>query len=128
MSIPSTQTAPIINIYWGNYVPWNISYKDSAGVAISLVGKTILFTAKTLKTDPDSAAIIKKAVSSHVNAAAGLSFMALDPVDTQIVMGTKTRVSLFFDFTIISTGTANPITFNSGILNVDLPATQRTSA
>lgn len=62
----------------------DIIYKKN-GVAATLVGATIRFTVKTVEYDTnvtDSTAVITKNITSHTNAAAGLSLITIDPTDT----------------------------------------------
>jgi len=68
----------------GQSYDFGITYKKN-GVAASLVGATIYFTIKNVEYDSntsDTSATIKKDVTSHVDAAAGLSNVHLDPSDT----------------------------------------------
>lgn len=70
---------------------YTISYRHRLnGVAASLVGATIFFTVKAKEFDADitdANAVIKKDVTSHTDAAAGLSAIALTPTDTNITPG-----------------------------------------
>lgn len=62
----------------------DVEYKDN-GVAASLVGATVRFTVKSTEYDSsadDSTALITKNVTSHTDAAAGLSMITIDPTDT----------------------------------------------
>jgi hypothetical protein len=53
----------------------------------SLVGATVQFTMKPVESDQvsnDSSATVKKDVTSHVNAAGGISSVSIAPVDTAL--------------------------------------------
>lgn len=62
----------------------DVAYKDN-GLPASLVGATVRFTVKSTEYDSstdDSTAVITKDVTSHVDAAGGISAVIIDPVDT----------------------------------------------
>jgi hypothetical protein len=68
----------------GTTVTIDVVYTKN-GVAATLAGATIRFTVKTVEYDTsttDSTAVITKNVTSHTNAAAGLSAIILNPADT----------------------------------------------
>lgn len=69
------------------------------GVAASLVGATIRFTIKSHEYDADmvdSTALVAKNVTSHTNAAAGLSTIPILPTDTDDIVPGK----YFFDIKV----------------------------
>lgn len=79
-----------INVYRGTTYEFSYAHTDSAGAAVSLVGCTIYFTVKSAEFDSDAtdaAAAIKKTISSHDNAAAGLSSWRINDADTYIEPG-----------------------------------------
>jgi len=51
----------------------DVSVKDADGTAYNLTGATLFLTVKNALTDADSAAVIRKEVTSHSNAAGGIS-------------------------------------------------------
>jgi hypothetical protein len=51
----------------------DVSVKDADGTAYNLTGSTLFLTVKNTLTDVDSAAVIRKEVTSHSNATGGLS-------------------------------------------------------
>ncbi len=58
------------------------NFKDSAGVVVPLTGKTLTVTAKKSLEDADSDAVFQKAVTSHTNAAGGVTTVSLTSMDT----------------------------------------------
>jgi hypothetical protein len=122
MSVLSNLEAPIIDMYRGNYKPWNIAVTKSDGTAYNLTGMGIDFMAKADRQDDDEDALITKSVTVHTNAVAGLSYMELLPADTNAIdMLGKNRRSLYFDFSLYSLTLGNTVTFNSGILQLNMP-------
>lgn len=62
------------------------------GVAATLVGATIRFTIKTVEFDAitnDSTAVVTKNVTSHTNAAGGISSITINPTDTATLVPGK---------------------------------------
>jgi hypothetical protein len=59
----------------------DVSVKDADGTAYNLTGATLFLTVKSALTDADSAAVIRKEVTSHSNAAGGLSHFDLLTTD-----------------------------------------------
>jgi hypothetical protein len=55
----------------------DVSVKQSDGTAYDLTGATLFLTVKNALTDADSAAVIRKEVTAHDNAAGGLSHFDL---------------------------------------------------
>ncbi len=58
------------------------NFKDAAGVAVPLTGKTLTVTAKKSLEDADSKAVFQKTVTSHTNAAGGVTTVSLTTTDT----------------------------------------------
>ena len=59
------------------------------GVAASLVGATVQFTLKPVESDQvsnDASATVMKDVTTHVNAALGLSSISIEPADTALAL------------------------------------------
>jgi hypothetical protein len=59
----------------------DVSVKDADGAAYNLTGSTLFLTVKNELTDADSAAVIRKEVTSHSNAAGGISHFDLLTTD-----------------------------------------------
>jgi hypothetical protein len=79
-----------IEVYRGTSYPVIYNHTDSSGTAVALTGKTLYFTVKADKYDTsadDSTALIKKTVTSHTNAAGGVSGFTLADTDTYIEPG-----------------------------------------
>lgn len=79
-----------IDIYRGTSYPVIYNHTDSAGGSVPLTGKTLYFTVKADKYDTsatDATAIINKTVTSHTDAAAGVSGFTLTDVDTYVEPG-----------------------------------------
>jgi hypothetical protein len=59
----------------------DVTVKDASGAAYNLTGATLFLTVKNALTDADSAAVIRKEVTSHDNATGGLSHFDLATTD-----------------------------------------------
>jgi hypothetical protein len=59
----------------------DVSVKQANGDAYDLTGATLFLTVKNALTDADSAAVIRKEVTAHDNAAGGLSHFDLLTTD-----------------------------------------------
>ena len=59
----------------------DVAVKDADGAAYNLTGATLFLTVKNALTDADSAAVIRKEVTSHSNAAGGISHFDLLTTD-----------------------------------------------
>jgi hypothetical protein len=55
----------------------DVTVKQANGTAYNLTGATLFLTVKNALTDADSAAVIRKEVTSHDNAAGGISHFAI---------------------------------------------------
>lgn len=76
-----------ITIPRGDDRSYNITIKDAEGAAINITGYTVFFTVKKIPTTnhpTDDNAVIKKVITSHVNAAQGITSVSLSRVDTKI--------------------------------------------
>jgi hypothetical protein len=78
-----------LNIQKGNPYSATITVTGSDGNAYDLTGKTVFFTLKHLgdETANDDAALIKKSITVHTNAAGGITVLTLDTTDTSQVFG-----------------------------------------
>ncbi len=81
-------TGTTIEIVRGDDRLLNLTFTDDNGNAIDLTGGTVFFTVKKQKNDLDADAIITKTVTSHTNAAGGLSQIDLTNSDTNITAQT----------------------------------------
>lgn len=68
-------------------VAFEITFKDSDGVAIDITGATVFFTVKKRITDPDSEAVISKTITSFTDPTNGLATLQLSNTDTDITPG-----------------------------------------
>jgi hypothetical protein len=71
-----------LSIYQGDTASMVFNFKDGAGVVVPLTGKTLTVTAKKSLEDADSDAVFQKAVTSHTNAAGGVTTVSLTSMDT----------------------------------------------
>jgi len=78
-----------LTIQRGNPYSATITITDATGAAYNLTGKTVFFTIKHLNDEAadDAAAVIKKDITSHVNAAGGITALALSAADTLQIAG-----------------------------------------
>lgn len=76
-------TASQADLTWtrGDSGRLDVTVKDTNGTAYNLTGATLFLTVKNALTDADSAAVIRKEVTSHDNAAGGLSHFDLATTD-----------------------------------------------
>jgi hypothetical protein len=79
MSCPSTQ--PDLTWTRGDSGRLDVTVKESDGTAYDLTGATLFLTVKNALTDADSAAVIRKEVTSHDDAEAGESHFDLLTTD-----------------------------------------------
>lgn len=110
------------NIDRGTTFTIDIVYKKN-GVAASLAGATIRFTVKSVEYDDsttDSTAVIAKNVTSHTNAAAGLSSILINPTDTATLTPGKYR----YDIKVAEAGGA-VYKIDEGIITLDGSPTNR---
>lgn len=78
-----------ITVFRGTSYPVTYNHTDSTG-PVSLVGATVYFTVKSDVYDSDAAdtsALIKKTITTHTNAAGGITGWQLSDVDTYIEPG-----------------------------------------
>jgi hypothetical protein len=96
-----------ITVFRGRTYPFIYNHTDTTGDAVPLTGCTVYFTVKESEYDSDAtdtAAAIKKTVTSHTDAAAGITGWTLDDLDTYIEPG-----KYYFDVIIEdSSGHAEP--------------------
>lgn len=97
-----------IKIYRGTTYDMTYNHTDTDGEPVSLVGKKIYFTVKDVQYDDDATdtdAAIKKTITSHADAAGGISDWTLNDADTEIPVGTY-----YYDVVIedVATGLSDP--------------------
>lgn len=84
-----------IDVYRGTTYDFSYAHTDTTGAIVPLTGMTVYFTVKATKYDSDlsdTSALIQKTVTSHDDAANGLTSFTLDDTDTQVDPG-----KYFFD-------------------------------
>lgn len=110
-----------LSVYRGDDKYWNLNFTDSSGSAIDLTGSTIFFTVKKNRSDSDTNALIKKDVTSHLDAVNGKSRISLTNSDTAIDVGTY-----FFDIQLVDNA-SNVTTVVAGTFVVTQDITVRTA-
>jgi hypothetical protein len=98
----------------------DVTVKESDGTAFDLTGCTLFLTVKNALTDADSAAVIRKEVTSHDNAASGLSHFDLLTTDNATA-GTR-----YYDVQL-KTSDAKIYTLFGGLWKVLADVTARTA-
>jgi hypothetical protein len=98
----------------------DVTVKESDGAAYDLAGATLFLTVKNALTDADSAAVIRKEVASHDNAAGGLSHFDLLTSDNATA-GTR-----YYDVQL-KTSDAKIYTLFGGLWKVLADVTARTA-
>lgn len=100
----------------------DVTIKDADGAAIDITGGTVFFTVNA-SDDPsdDTAAVITKDVTSHTDAANGLSRIALTASDTEVDAG-----EYYYDIQYVDSG-GNVSSREKGELVVESDITRRTS-
>ena len=73
-----------LSVYRGDDKTYNLTFKNSHGVAIDITSWTIFFTVKTAESDLDANAQISKDITSHTSATGGLSAISLTNSDTNL--------------------------------------------
>jgi hypothetical protein len=71
-----------LSIYQGDTATMVFRFKDGAGVAVPLTGKTLTVTAKRSLEDTDAEAVFQKAVTSHTDTAGGVTSVSVTSADT----------------------------------------------
>lgn len=110
-----------LSIFKGDDKTWTITFKDVDGDAIDLTGKTLFFTIKTIKTDPDTSALIRKDINSHTNPTGGITALTLSHDETDLTAGIY-----YFDFQLVDSS-SNVTTLFTGTFTVTQDVTRRTS-
>lgn len=76
-----------IEVFRNRTYPMKYRHTDSDGNPVSLVGATVYFTVKTEQWNDDTtdaSALIKKTITSHTNAAQGITDWTLTDVDMHV--------------------------------------------
>lgn len=79
-----------ITLYRGRTYDFTYAHTDASGDAVPLTDCTVYFTVKSAEFDSnatDATAAIQKTVTSHTNAAGGITAWTLDDEDTYINPG-----------------------------------------
>ena len=74
-------------IYRKNTWEYLLTFTDDAGDALPITGWTIFFTVKESFSDADADAKISKDITSHYDAAGGISKISLTSSDTDVTPG-----------------------------------------
>ena len=98
----------------------DVVVKQADGTAYNLTGATLFLTVKTALTDADSAAVIRKEVTAHDNAAGGLSHFAITTSDN------ATAAMRFYDVQLKDSSAA-VYTLFGGLWKVLADVTTRTA-
>lgn len=105
-----------LNVDRGTTYTINVVYQEN-GAAASIVGATIRFTVKSSEydtDDTDTTAPLKKNVTSHTDAANGLSAITINPSDTQDIVPGK----YFYDIKVqLASGVVHKIDEGKFILD-----------
>lgn len=75
-----------LSVYRGDDRTYTLTFKDDDAVAIDITGCTVYFTVKEYDTDADSDAKITKTVTSHTDAANGITQVSLSDSDTDLTV------------------------------------------
>jgi hypothetical protein len=118
MSCPSTQ--PDLTWTRGDSGRLDVTVKESDGAAFDLTGATLFLTVKNALTDADSAAVIRKEVTSHDDAEEGESHFDLLTTDNATA-GTR-----FYDVQL-KTSDSKIFTLFGGLWKVLSDVTTRTA-
>ena len=105
-----------LSIYRGDDKTWNLTFKDANGDPIDLTDTVIYFTVKKKTADLDSAAYISKNITSHSQATAGLSAIAITDTDSDIAVGTYYYVIQLVD----SAGKVTTVTTGNFLVQRDI--------
>jgi hypothetical protein len=118
MSCPSTQ--PDLTWTRGDSGRLDVTVKEADGTAYDLTGATLFLTVKNALTDADSAAVIRKEVTSHDDAEEGESHFDLLTTDNATA-GTR-----FYDVQL-KTSDSKIFTLFGGLWKVLSDVTTRTA-
>jgi hypothetical protein len=112
-----------LTIFRGDTKSYDLTF-TSGGSALNITGYTIFFTVKPKANwddTLDTSALIQKNVTSHTNAAGGLSEVLLSATDTNIEPGVY-----MYDMQL-KDGSGNILTFINGNFTVTADVTRRTT-
>ena len=93
-------TSSNLEMYRGDDKTFNVTFTDADGNAINLTGATVFLTVKKKQTDPDTAAIIAKKVTSHSQATAGITAVTVTHTDSNVAVG-----SYYYDIQLVDSNT-----------------------
>lgn len=92
----------------GDDVTLNLTFKDSAGVAINITGYTIYFSLKRNKYD--TTAVLAKTITSHTAPTLGQTQIALTNAETAILNG-----SYYYDISYLTGVAGTKKTVDTGV-------------
>ena len=98
----------------------DVTVASADGTPYNLTGATLFLTVKNALTDADSAAVIRKEVTAHDNAAGGLSHFAITTSDN------ATAATRFYDVQL-KDATGSIYTLFGGLWKVMSDVTTRTA-
>ena len=84
MSTPEKEKLQFVR---GDDVTYNLQFKDSTGTPINITGWKVYFTIKLNIDDPDTAAVLKVDVTTHLDPVNGRTQIKLTNVQTDILEG-----------------------------------------
>lgn len=109
-----------LEIKRGDTKTYTLYFVDENNNPVSIVGWTIFFTAKNKPSDSDDDAIIKKTVTSHLDAINGKTQISFTSLDTAVV------TNLMFDIQV-KTDVGDIKTILEGNLSITQDITLRTA-
>ena len=113
-----------ITIFKGNPYNATITIVDEDSVAYDITGMTVFFTVKKLtdNTSVDTAALITKDITTHSDAANGVTTLSLTAIQTNIAVG-----DYKWDLRVYELATLTQVNTASGTCTVTDVVTKRTS-
>ena len=114
-----------IEVTRGNTYKRKLYFKDNGSI-LPITGWKVLFTVKEKISDTDgvtgSTALIEKSITSHTDAAGGLTTLSLTTTDTD-----KTPGNYIYDIKIITTDSVDELTIVEGAFTILQGVTLRDS-
>jgi len=99
----------------GDTKSYQLKFKDENGNAVDITGWTVYFTVKRKVNDTDANAVIVKNVTSHTDASAGETVIALSCTDTNLIGNYYYDIQFKTDDDSITTPLEGTITFKKDI-------------
>jgi len=88
----------ISNFYRGDTQTYRLELKQADGTPLSLVGSAIWFTLKSNINLPDESAAIQKKITTHIDAANGITEVVLSASETD----TLNICKYYYDFQLVT--------------------------